>query len=464
MNLSVKFLLIHSFSNSPYINPALSSSISITNSKFSHFSSNFFRSPDILRTHFLCQQCEISFFLTTPIYYSREDFVFENQIYTDTQLYSHDSSTLQILNCNFHDITSEQKGGAIRINSHIDSLINSTTFTNCFSDNEAAILFACEFHSNSYTWLLSPVTVNGCYCEGCSTSGNLFTIIDSWADKYPSVLFHFWMGVRSTTIPSKVTDTTIVDCQQQSDKRFGAFLHHHANRFTVHTVNCTNQNKVGSSELIFSQAQKEQSNINFLQGFGQSGHYLFDVTNIQSQDRITFNMASIINSTVITDTNNEAEELSALIHFSESYSPQTLIFVQCNFYNIDSNQPDMPPILFSNNEVPVFKNCLTNVESLGEDSYLQITVYDPDASIDTPTQDSPITEKTYLTTASTATPDNQDAPTVRPEKIDMYIIMVIIMSLTVLIMGIVICSARRYYYTLIRRGIADEEMVEPFHE
>lgn len=375
LNITANYLCLSSALHSPLLTSTKSSaSYSLSNCNFKHSFNCLYRSSSsLVKERIQIKKSKISFFLATPFNLSPD---YKSQI-IDTRIVVTPSdliTSLTIVDCTFNNIISDDRGAAIRIANHVSLILNGSQFFDVVSRYEAAILFVLIAEN---TWSLEPININRCTFENCYSTGENFKILDDYSEKYPSVLIHEYLGFRYTSIVSYISEISATNCQENKHpmKRFGAYIHHHANTFQLSSFNCTNVNKIDSSLIFFSQAHKQASNVNFIKGIGQAGYALIEIKDIQSTDQLTFQYFDLYNSTLFTEelvtSGNKTEYIKTnygIIDFGGDYSG-SVVFIYCHFYSIVTDSKSLQPILSfsSNGRLPIFANCFTDSESIANE-------------------------------------------------------------------------------------------------
>lgn len=382
MNITTSYLYLCSSLNSPLLTSTKSSaSYSVSNCKFKRFFNCLYRSSSasLVKEHIQIKKSEISKFLATPFSltpdYSGQ--LIEERIFIGP---ADDFASLTIVDCTFYNIISDEKGAAIRIAKQVPLALNDSIFTCCVSRNEAAILFVLI---GKDTWSLQPININRCSFDRCYSTGQFFTIINNYTDKYPSVLIHDFLGFKQTSIETNINEITAVNCQENEvpKKRFGAYIHHHANTFSLSHFNCTNYDKIDSSQVFFTQSHKQASNVMYILASGQVGNSLIEIKDIQSPDQLTLQSIDIYNSTLLTEEPVAMDDEiiyvkseSGIIDFGGDYSG-SVVFIYCHFFNIETDDKDTEPALAysSNGRLPIFANCYSNVKSIADNRGFSFT-------------------------------------------------------------------------------------------
>lgn len=375
MNYTAHYLFFSSTIHSPLITPSLSSiSFSFKNCKANRFFNNFYHSSfSLVKEHVTIKRTVFLSFIATPLDISPD---FQSEI-IDTRLFveaDDNISSLTIIDCLFINITSDYRGAAIRIAKYVPLILNNSQFFNVVSRYEAAILFVLN---EMRTWSLEPVNINYCTFTSCYSTGDNFQIFDTYSDKNPSVLMHVFLGFKYTSIEANMFELSAFNCQENkvSKKKFGAYIHLHTNTFNINFINCTNINKIDSSQVIFTQSHKQASNANYIYSSGQAGYSFIEIKDIQSYDQLTFQYFIIFNSTLFTEedetindtaTMNESEY--GIIDFGGDFSG-SVVFIYCHFYDIFTDNKNYKPILSfsSNGRHPIFANCFSNVEAFSSE-------------------------------------------------------------------------------------------------
>ncbi|OHS92988.1 hypothetical protein TRFO_12184 [Tritrichomonas foetus] len=365
MNISFAYLSICSLGMSPLLAPThITTSIAVDKTTFRYFFSHLIRSTNS-RARFKLKDSKISHFLNTPIFFSREVSKIENESLSLQLNFSNETfDSVLIIGCTFENVLSDSRGGCVYYGRESNLTIFNSNFVNCVSKYEAAILFVLV----GTAWSISPVNVFSCTFQNCYSTGENFQIIDEWAEMYPSVLIHDFVGFDGVTcIPSTIHDCSALDCQEnlESKKRFGALIHHHANTFEIKNFNASNHNKIDSSQIIFSQAHKQASKVMNVLAVGQTAFNFIEVKDLQSSDQLSFQNLMIANSTLLTDSTVN----HCVFMFGGQYSG-SIVFIYCYFYNVITDNSSITPVLTysSNGRYPTFANCYTDSEYLAENN------------------------------------------------------------------------------------------------
>lgn len=249
-------------------------------------------------------------------------------------------------------------------------ILNKSIFINVVSRYEAAILFVLLEQNG---WSLKPVNINDCIFKSCYSTGEYFQILDDYSDKYPSVLIHEFIGFLSTSIDSNTSSVSAVNCQENKiqGKKFGAIFHFHTKKI----FNGSNHDKIDSSQVFFTQSHKQASNVNHIYATGQAGYSFIEIKDIQLTDQLTIQYFNIYNSTLFTKelsaSDNKADYVESnfgIIDFGGDYSG-SVVFINCYFYNIVTDDSQIKPILAfsSNGRLHIFANCYSNVDSIASE-------------------------------------------------------------------------------------------------
>lgn len=457
INYTTNFLFICSISHSPLISPAKSSaSYSFENCKFHQFYNSFYRSSlSLVKERLELKKTKFSSFVATPLdispEYKSETFFSRLEVVATDEI-----SSLTIIDCQFMNITSNDRGGSIRIAKHIPLILNNSLFLNVVSRYEAAILFVLL---EDRVWSLKPVNINDCFFDSCYSTGEYFQILDNYSDKYPSVLIHEFLGFLYTSIESRTFSVSAVNCQENKDpkKKFGAILHFHTNTFQLNYFNCSNRNKIDSSQVFFTQSHKQASNANYIYAIGQAGYSFIEIKDIQSTDQLTIQYLNIINSTLFTEelstSGNKTDFVKSnfgIIDFGGYYSG-SVVFIYCNFNNIITDNILTNPILSfsSNGLLPIFANCFSNIDSIASNQGF---------TFGTPLKPTTYLSSTILLTTTVKTPSITPSQSplqtilvtnVKKNKIKNFIVIVVSIVATVILTVIFLVVVHRIYYNKI---------------
>lgn len=464
-NITANFLCLSSTLQSPLLTcTKSSSSYLIENCRFNKYFNNFYRSSSssLVKERIEIRKSQFSNFITTvlsltPDYYQ---MTIEERIFITNQ--TDGISSLTIIDCTFKNIISDERGAAIRIAKHIPLVLNDTRFNNCISRYEAAILFVLI---GEKTWSLEPININRCYVDSCYSTGQYFVIKDDYSDKYPSVLIHDYLGFLLTSIESNINSFTALNCQENESpkKKFGAYIHHHANTFTIQHFNCTNKNKIDSSQIIFTQSHKQASNVLYVIATGQVGNSLIEIKDIQSSDQLTFQNIDIYNSTLLTEepvtVGSKTEYVKSecgIINFGGDYSG-SIVFIYCHFFNIYTDDKSIEPVLAysSNGRLPIFANCFTNVESIANNRGLTFTTpFEP--SLNLPTLTPTVSDVEILPQTSNPETTEQIEINDKNDKNNTKNIIVVSVSIFASIVVTVIALVISRYYLYRNINLIDE--------
>ena len=302
MNVTILGLLMSSMSHSPLISPPFSvRSVSIQKSSFSRFASNFYRSIHGNEAFFM-RSTKFSSFLTAPLHFSSDDpfcanifrdFTFDQRL----TLWSTSTNCVVLEECSFHHCVADLPGASIYFARNSFLKLYSSTFVNCVSRTEAAILY---LRIGTY-YSTSPLNISYCFFERCYTTGELFTPTSDTSQ--PSVLIHDYISYsQASNSTSRITYITALECMEnkESNKRFGGLIHHHANQFSIFTYNATSHGKIDSSHFVFTQYQTMESRIQYALAYGQTGISVFQIADILASVSLVIQYALVLNTTLLT--------------------------------------------------------------------------------------------------------------------------------------------------------------------